>query len=65
MINEDFFRVYRNATDFEGRDGRIYSGKRWIVRDADDNRISTFKTRKEAVENVRGNFGQDVTIYFD
>lgn len=64
MFNETRFYIYKNATDFEAPNGRIYSGVRWILRDADGERIGTYKTRKYAVETLRGNFGQDVEIVF-
>jgi len=55
--------VYKNDTDYIGRDGRTHTGTRWIVKNQDGRVIDTFKTRKAALEMIDCNFDPDnVTI---
>ena len=65
MINETYFRVYQSRTDYEDANGNLRNGKRWIVKDADDDRLTTKDTRKAAVEHIKGNFGKDADIRFE
>jgi len=57
--------IYKNDTDYIGRDGRNHTGTRWIVKDESDRFIDTFKTRKDALETIDCNFDPDTTtIHF-
>ena len=62
-----YVRIYRNHCTHVGRNGVIYSGNRWIVRDVDTGKQPfprTFKTRAEAVDAVHVNLGYETDIVF-
>ena len=56
--------IYQNQCDFEGRNGRTYSGLRWIIRYLDGTLLTTKKTRKAAIESAQNNLGFSVKIKF-
>lgn len=56
--------IYKADTDYTDRRGHIRSGTRWVIRDHNGQRLTTTRTRKEAVETVKNNFGTDAKIHF-
>lgn len=52
------FHVYKDRTDFIAPNGRHCHGVRWILRDATGIRLTTTKTRKEAVAAVERRGGR-------
>jgi len=63
MKNEVY--IYRTRTDFEGKDGRMYSGLRWVIRNANGDLLTTKKGKAEAEENARNNLGSDVKVNWE